>query len=95
MFITEQATTTTTTDQDDGVPGGSFGQCVITNESHGDYQAWNGQYWGAYQFSYSTWKEYGGNPADWGHAGPAEQNQVFATAIADGGQSNWAPFDGC
>ena len=36
-----------------------------------------------------------GLPADFGHASVAEQNQVFANAIAAGGQSNWAPYDGC
>jgi hypothetical protein len=25
----------------------------------------------------------------------AEQNQVFNNAIAQGGQSNWSPYDGC
>jgi len=25
----------------------------------------------------------------------AEQNQVFANALAAGGESNWAPYDGC
>ena len=25
----------------------------------------------------------------------AEQNQVFANALAAGGQSNWSPYDGC
>jgi LysM repeat protein len=77
-------------------PGGSFGACVRAAESGGNYQAVNpGGYYGAYQFSASTWAEYGGNPADYGHASPAEQDQVFANAIAQGGQSNWAPYDGC
>jgi len=25
----------------------------------------------------------------------AEQNQVFANALAQGGQSNWSAYDGC
>ncbi len=77
-------------------PGGSFGACVRSRESGGNYQATNGGgYYGAYQFSASTWAAYGGNPADFGHASAAEQDQVFATALARGGQSNWAAYDGC
>ena len=77
-------------------PGGSFGACVRSRESGGNYQATNaGGYYGAYQFSASTWVAYGGNPADYGNASPAQQDQVFANAIAQGGQSNWAPYDGC
>jgi hypothetical protein len=77
-------------------PGGSFGACVRARESGGNYQATNpGGYYGAYQFSASTWAAYGGNPADYGHASAAEQDQVFANALARGGASNWAPYDGC
>jgi hypothetical protein len=36
-----------------------------------------------------------GDPADFGHASAAEQNQVFANALAAGGESNRAPYDGC
>ncbi len=37
-------------------PGGSFGACVRSRESGGNYQATNGGgYYGAYQFSASTW----------------------------------------
>jgi hypothetical protein len=76
--------------------GGSFGACVRSRESGGNYQATNaGGYYGAYQFSASTWAAYGGNPADFGNASTAEQDQVFANAVAQGGQSNWAPYDGC
>jgi hypothetical protein len=28
-------------------------------------------------------------------ASVAEQNRVFANALAQGGQSNWFPYDGC
>jgi hypothetical protein len=77
-------------------PGGSFGACVRARESGGNYQATNpGGYYGAYQFSASTWAAYGGSPAAYGNASPAQQDQVFANAIAQGGQSNWAPYDGC
>jgi hypothetical protein len=78
------------------VPGGAFGQCVVSRESGGQAQVMNSSgHYGLYQFSASTWAEYGGNPADFGHASVAEQNQVFANAIAAGGEDNWAPYDGC
>jgi LysM repeat protein len=77
-------------------PGGAFGACVVARESGGNPQIWNPSgHWGLYQFSAATWAAYGGNPADFGSAGVAEQNAVFATALAQGGQSNWAPYDGC
>lgn len=74
----------------------AFQQCVISRESGGNSQAWNaGGYYGLYQFSASTWAEYGGNPADFGNASAAQQNQVFDNAMAAGGQSNWSAYDGC
>ncbi len=77
-------------------PGGSFGACVIARESGGNAQVMNATgHYGLYQFSAATWAAYGGNPADFGNASVAEQNQVFANAIAAGGESNWAPYDGC
>ena len=79
-----------------GYPGGAFGACVVARESGGNSQVMNSTgHYGLYQFSASTWAAYGGNPADFGHASVAEQNQVFANALAQGGQSNWAPYDGC
>jgi LysM repeat protein len=79
-----------------GQPGGSFGQCVIARESGGQSQVMNASgHYGLYQFSASTWAAYGGSPADFGDASVAEQNQVFANALADGGQSNWSAYDGC
>jgi LysM repeat protein len=79
-----------------GVPGGSFGQCVVAHESGGNAQVMNGTgHYGLYQFSASTWAAYGGSPADFGNASVAEQNQVFANALAAGGQSNWSAYDGC
>ncbi len=76
--------------------GGSFQSCVIAAESGGNSQVMNGSgHYGLYQFSSSTWAAYGGNPADFGNASVGEQNQVFNNAIAAGGQSNWAPYDGC
>jgi LysM repeat protein len=75
---------------------GSFQACVIAAESGGNPQVMNSSgHYGLYQFSASTWAAYGGNPADFGNASVAEQNQVFANAMAAGGQSNWAPYDGC
>jgi len=79
-----------------GAPGGSFGACVIARESGGNAQVMNSSgHYGLYQFSESTWVAYGGSAASFGHASVAEQNQVFANAIARGGQSNWSAYDGC
>jgi LysM repeat protein len=73
-----------------------FQACVIARESGGNPQVMNATgHYGLYQFSAGTWAAYGGNPADFGHASVAEQNQVFANAMAAGGESNWAPYDGC
>jgi N-acetylmuramoyl-L-alanine amidase len=75
---------------------GSFQACVIERESGGNSQVMNSSgHYGLYQFSASTWAEYGGNPADFGNASVAEQNQVFENAIAAGGASNWSAYDGC
>jgi LysM repeat protein len=74
----------------------SFQACVIAAESGGNAQVMNSSgHYGLYQFSAATWAAYGGNPADFGHASVAEQNRVFDNAIAAGGESNWAPYDGC
>ena len=74
----------------------SFQACVIAAESGGNPQVMNSSgHYGLYQFSASTWAEYGGNPADFGDASVAEQNQVFDNAIAAGGESNWSLYDGC
>jgi LysM repeat protein len=74
----------------------SFQACVIAAESGGNPQVMNASgHYGLYQFSASTWAEYGGNPADFGDASVAEQNQVFDNAIAAGGASNWSLYDGC
>ncbi len=76
--------------------GGGFASCVIARESGGNAQAWNPNgHYGLYQFSASTWAAYGGNPAAFGNASVAQQNQVFNNALAAGGQSNWSPYDGC
>ena len=76
--------------------GSSFQQCVIARESGGNSQVMNGTgHYGLYQFSASTWAAYGGSASSFGNASVAEQNQVFNNAIAAGGQSNWAPYDGC
>jgi hypothetical protein len=73
-----------------------FQQCVIERESGGNAQVMNSSgHYGLYQFSESTWVAYGGSAADFGHASVAEQNQVFENAMAAGGESNWAPYDGC
>ena len=80
------------------VPNDPVVEARIRNvrESGGDPNVWNASgHWGLYQFSASTWAEYGGNPADFGSAGIAEQEQVFMNALAQGGEFNWAPYDGC
>ena len=75
---------------------GSFQSCVIARESGGNSQVMNASgHYGLYQFSASTWAAYGGSPSLFGNASVAQQNQVFNNAIAAGGQSNWAPYDGC
>jgi LysM repeat protein len=76
--------------------GGGFASCVIARESGGNSQVMNSSgHYGLYQFSASTWEEYGGSASDFGNASVAEQNQVFDNALAAGGQSNWSAYDGC
>jgi hypothetical protein len=76
---------------------GSYQACVIARESGGDAQVMNASgHYGLYQFSSQTWAANGGNPADFGNASVAEQNQVFANTMATGGgAANWSPYDGC
>jgi Transglycosylase-like domain/LysM domain len=77
-------------------PGGAFGNCVVERESGGNPQVMNASgHYGLYQFAESTWIAYGGSAADFGNASVAEQEQVFMTALAEGGEDNWAPYDGC
>jgi N-acetylmuramoyl-L-alanine amidase len=91
-----QVATATVGSYSGGTPGGSFGQCVVARESGGNAQVMNSSgHYGLYQFSESTWVAYGGSAADFGDASVAEQNQVFASALAQGGQSNWSAYDGC
>jgi len=79
-----------------GGASSSFEACVIARESGGNAQVMNSSgHYGLYQFSESTWVAYGGSAADFGHASAAEQHQVFSNAVAQGGQSNWSPYDGC
>ena len=75
---------------------GSYAACVIARESGGNSQVMNSSgHYGLYQFSASTWQAYGGSAASFGHASVSEQNRVFNNAMAQGGQSNWSPYDGC
>jgi LysM repeat protein len=75
---------------------GGFASCVIARESGGNSQVMNSSgHYGLYQFSASTWEEYGGSASAFGNASVAEQNQVFDNALAAGGQSNWSAYDGC
>jgi LysM repeat protein len=76
--------------------GSGLQQCIISAESGGNSQVMNGSgHYGLYQFSASTWQEYGGSAGSFGNASVSEQNQVFNNAIAAGGASNWTPYDGC
>jgi Transglycosylase-like domain/LysM domain len=74
-----------------------FEQCVISRESGGNPQVMNSSgHYGLFQFSFSTWVGYGGAPGAFGDASAAQQEAVFATAMASpGGEDNWAPYDGC
>jgi LysM repeat protein len=75
---------------------GTMQACIIARESGGNSQVVNASgHYGLYQFSASTWSGSGGNPADFGHASVAEQNQVFQNAVAARGYSDWTPYDGC
>jgi LysM repeat protein len=75
---------------------GGFASCVIARESGGNSQVMNSSgHYGLYQFSASTWEEYGGSASDFGNASVSEQNRVFDNALAAGGQSNWSAYDGC
>jgi hypothetical protein len=94
------STSTSTASQSDSTVDASdysgFQECVIERESGGNSQVMNSSgHYGLYQFSESTWIAYGGAASEFGDATVAEQNAVFATAMADGGESNWAPYDGC
>ena len=69
---------------------------MIARESGGNSQVMNSSgHYGLYQFSASTWQAYGGSASSFGNASVAEQNRVFNNAMAQGGQSNWSPYDGC
>jgi hypothetical protein len=70
---------------------------VIRRESGGSSHVMNSTgHYGLYQFAYGTWVAYGGRPSAFGHASVAQQNQVFANAMATpGGANNWGPYDGC
>lgn len=70
--------------------------CIANCENHGDYgRSGNPSHFGRYQFDRGTWAEYGGNPATWGTASAAEQDQVFARARAAGHAYHWTPYDPC
>lgn len=77
------------------VQGSSFQNCVKMAENGGSYAWGTGNGGGAYQFLYSTWVAVGGDPALYGNAGPAYQDQVFWMAVKLDGTSDWAPYDGC
>jgi LysM repeat protein len=92
----DSSASTAGTESTDTGSTSSFQACVIAAESGGNAQVTNSSgHYGLYQFSASTWAEYGGDPAEFGDATVAEQNQVFDNAIAAGGESNWSLYDGC
>ena len=95
-YAPAQSTAVVASGYSGGAPGGSFGSCVVARESGGNSQVMNSSgHYGLYQFSESTWVSYGGSAGSFGNASVAEQNQVFANALAQGGQSNWSAYDGC
>jgi LysM repeat protein len=54
--------------------GGGFASCVIARESGGNSQVMNSSgHYGLYQFSASTWQEYGGSASAFGDASVADQ----------------------
>lgn len=79
-----------------------FLQCVVQDESGGDYQVVspNGQYMGAFQFSQPTWNEaasLAGLPALVGvppnQASPADQNTLAVALYSADGSQPW--YDPC
>ena len=77
-------------------PGSSYEACVIARESSGQSQVMNSSsHYGLYQFDLATWESGGGSAASFGHASPAEQQQVFRAVYAARGSSPWTPSDGC
>lgn len=78
------------------IPRNVIEACIIARESGGSWDPEppgdGGQ---RYQFEPGTWVANGGNPATWGHASPAEQDQVFITTVARHGYGPWQNFDGC
>lgn len=78
----------------------AFRSCVISRESGGNPDAWNGPHWGLFQMTSVLWAAGGGLPASWGSASTDSSTQVsvFDRIVAgniDGGAQNWSPYDGC
>jgi LysM repeat protein len=89
-------TTTASSHHSSSSGSGSVAACIRASENGGSYgRSGNATHFGAYQFDRQTWAANGGNPADWGSASAAEQDQVFANTVASSGYSAWAPYDGC
>jgi hypothetical protein len=66
--------------------GGSSNSMVDPNcESSGNPQVVDpsGNYWGKYQFDYSTWVAHGGSPGSYGSASEAVQDQVASRVTYD------------
>ena len=89
-------TSSASTHRSSGSASGSIASCIRASENGGSYgRSGNASHFGAYQFDRQTWAANGGNPADWGSASAAEQDQVFANTVASSGYSAWTPYDGC
>ena len=70
---------------------------MIARESGGNSQVMNlSGHYGLYQFSASTWAEYGGSPALFGHAERSRAGSGSSTMPwPPGAEYNWSPYDGC
>ena len=79
----------------DTMPNASTFACIRRHESHDNYQDDTGNgYYGAYQFSLSTWRSVGGEglPSD---ASPAEQDRRAVMLEQRDGWSQWSTARRC
>jgi len=75
----------------------SWWECSAAVENGGSYdRSSNPTHFGRYQFSRSAWAGFGGDPAKWGTASPAEQDRVWENARnTPGAERQWTPYNGC
>ncbi len=77
-----------------GAPGGAFA-CIRARESGGNYATNTGNgYYGAYQFSLSTWRSVGGQGLP-SQASPAEQNARAQMLQQRSGWRQWSTAGAC